>query len=85
MNFKHWTITDGQITSEGDDTVGEFKITGNFTEGNKFKFEKRYEGSHSIYYSGETNIAQTVFKGCWKFKENDSSEGGKFEVSIKQD
>lgn len=49
MHLNH----DNTVNGDGSDQVGEFTITGTYTDDNNVEFVKQYTGAHAVNYNGK--------------------------------
>ncbi len=82
MNFSNFQANPtpgGPIAGNGEDTVGTFNFSGNFSnDGQQVKFKKQYTGksNHAIFYQGFVTLNPACINGFWGFKEG--QQNGKF-------
>ncbi len=74
MNFKNFhaqPVPEGGIHGDGEDEVGTFRFSGNFSSDSKqVKFVKQYFGTatHSIYYEGDVQVIPPLISGHWGYQ-----------------
>lgn len=67
----------GNISQEGSDTKGNYKIQGNITQNSKFTFDKKYTDNTQIHFEGERN--GTDVQGTWTI----DGDSGSFKFALK--
>ena len=64
-------FAEGHIHGDGEDSVGEFLIDGNYeTTSGRCTFVKQYVGTHSILYKGWAETRRGIW-GVWELAEKD--------------
>ncbi|KAL5480085.1 hypothetical protein EMCRGX_G023707 [Ephydatia muelleri] len=77
MTFKSLKFTQGKITGEGEDVVGQFTINGDIQPSGELQFVKQYVGQHSVLYKGLRTY--DIIRGNWSIPECGS--GDSFELT----
>jgi len=74
------TMLGGEISGQGEDTVGSFEIRGIYNGvSGEFSYNKRYINAHTIVYEGKIDAG--ALKGRWHSKD-DASWGGNFLLEL---
>jgi hypothetical protein len=55
MSFEHFSLREGRVSGQGNDTVGHFTMAGHYHEDGKVAFTKQYIEQHAIEYQGVAN------------------------------
>ena len=77
MTFKSLKFTQGKITGEGEDVVGQFTINGDIQPSGELQFVKQYVGQHSVLYKGLRTY--DIIRGNWSIPKCGS--GDSFELT----
>lgn len=69
-NFQAKPIPEGDIHGDGEDEVGTFRFSGNFSaDAKQVRFVKQYYGgeTHSICYEGDVQVNPPTISGHWGY------------------
>merc|ERR1712043_41190 len=79
MWFNHMIMDqNGQISGNGDDTVGGFSLQGTCNGGGGVYINKQYHGAHAVIYQGQMDNSGWI-RGRWEIQGNCD---GDFELHV---
>ena len=72
MKLDKFSLKNGQVEGKGNDTIGDFTISGTYNGDWNIRFVKQYIGQHSVDYEGKiikTSSSDIEIRGKWKIDE----------------